>query len=106
MKKIIILSAFLLIFVLSGCANRLSNDSVKKPNVEPAEESGIIFWRSIAQGDFVRDDRDPKNVCEKIQAEQGLSDCQIIISKKSRSKDECVDGMSVAGCFACEFSCR
>lgn len=64
------------------------------------------LWKSSPQGDFVEDTRDPGDVCKEIQSQEGLENCDIIISKESNDESECADGMSVAGCFACKFECQ
>lgn len=70
------------------------------------EKCGNIIWRSVPQGDEVYDSRDPSQVCKDVQDKRGLaSKCKLIISKRSEDKNECIDGISVVGCFACGFIC-
>ncbi|MDD4318926.1 MAG: hypothetical protein PHW10_01205 [Candidatus Peribacteraceae bacterium] len=68
--------------------------------------SSRIVLRSVPQGDFVADTRDPAEVCEQVRLKEGgLQNCANLTAKASRDEKECVDGMSVAGCFACAFRC-
>lgn len=65
-----------------------------------------IVRMSVPQGDFVADTRDPFEVClELAQQKIALKNCTLRAAKASQDEAECVDGMSVAGCFACEFGC-
>ncbi len=114
MKKVLAISSVLLgIVFLTGCGQQPVSQTqptapapvATQPAPTTPNKGGGILWKSEAQGDFVYDDRDPNSVCKKIQSEQGLNNCSIIISKKSENKTECADGMSVAGCFACKFEC-
>jgi hypothetical protein len=63
------------------------------------------FWKSEPQGDFVRDTRNPEDVCRGIQKRDSLTSCKLLNAKASRDDKECVGGMSPAGCFACKFQC-
>ena len=64
-----------------------------------------IIWKSVPQGDFKRDDRNPREVCLSLQEFYKMEKCSLIEFKASRDKNECADGMSVAGCFSCKFEC-
>lgn len=64
-----------------------------------------LLWKSSPKGDLIADKRSPQEVCSSIQKNQKLEKCTIIQAKTSNSKNECVDGKSVAGCYACLFSC-
>ncbi len=115
MKKILAIHVvFLGILFLTGCDQKpmsqpqptTSPSKVQSTTDQSAPKTSLIMiWKSEVQGDYVHDDRDPNSVCKKIQTEQRLNNCTIIISKRSNDESECVDGMSVAGCFACKFEC-
>ncbi len=115
MKNILAIHVvFLGVFFLTGCRQQpvsqpqpttLSPKAQPTTNQPAPAASHMMIWKSEAQGDYVHDDRDPNGVCKKIQSDQELNDCRIVISKRSNDKSECVDGMSVAGCFACKFEC-
>ncbi|MDD5041390.1 MAG: APC family permease [Candidatus Peribacteraceae bacterium] len=61
---------------------------------------------SVPQGDLVLDMRDPREVCLDLQQERaGMHRCTLEAAKASQMEEECTDGMSIAGCFACEFTC-
>ena len=85
--------------------SRISVSLRFEPGPSPVSVHSRIFWKSVVQGDEVLDERDPASVCKKLQTEQGLENCKIIVSKKSENASECVDGKSIAGCFACKFDC-
>lgn len=66
-----------------------------------------IVWVSESAGDEAPDTREPSAVCMHIQTEKTeLQTCTLLESKYSNEQKECVDGMSIAGCFACKFECR
>lgn len=105
MKSFISLLVFLLVaFIwtcfLSGC----SQNNVKQ-DVGIVQKNENIVWHSEPQGDFVTDTRDPFEVCRSLQSKNNLKSCRLLTAKGSQDKKECADGMSVAGCFACEFDC-
>lgn len=60
---------------------------------------------STPQGDLAVDTRDPTEVCVQLQYERKMQDCTLKEAKASTSEKECVDGMSIAGCFACTLTC-
>lgn len=70
---------------------------------EDAEKK--IIWKSSIQGDEVKDSRNPNNVCRSLQKSKELENCSLVLAKESRNPNECMDGMSMAGCFACKFEC-
>jgi len=120
MKNIILLTVLLSAIVLSGCSNAQNTqnpDNTQKPqqekpivtDVKPVQDAPVaqpnIVWKSQPKGDFAYDDRNPADVCKQIQTEQKMDNCTLIDSISSNSDKECVDGKSVAGCFACKFSC-
>ncbi|MDO8468727.1 MAG: APC family permease [Candidatus Peribacter sp.] len=73
------------------------------PAVSPVTH---IVRMSVPQGDFAVDTRDPFTVCLGLaQEKDALKNCTLRAAKASQDDAECVDGMSVAGCFACEFGC-
>jgi hypothetical protein len=92
MKKLILLTVILSVIVVSGCGST----QVSQSN---------IVWKSQPKGDFAIDDRNPADVCKQIQTEQNLNNCTLVTSMSANTDSECVDGKSVAGCFACKFSC-
>ena len=96
MKKLILLTTVSIAIFLSGCSSA-QNTQNAQPN---------IVWKSQPKGDFVIDDRNPADVCKGIQTEQNLNNCTLVTSMSSNTDKECVDGKSVAGCFACKFSCQ
>lgn len=111
MKKIIILTIFWSVVFLSGCSNKASNNNNavldnKNQDAGSIQKNDSILWKSAPQGDYVYDDRNPKEVCQNLQAEQNLNDCILISQKRANSKEDgCVDGVAEAGCFACKFDC-
>lgn len=72
----------------------------------------ITIKRSEIQGDYVRDERTPEEACNPLLSEVKSSNpnlnCRLTDSKRIDDylPDECVDGISVAGCFACTFECE
>jgi hypothetical protein len=73
----------------------------------------VTVKRSVPQGDFVRDTRSPIEACNStlpdVQASSPKLKCRLIDSKRIDSHldwVECVDGASVAGCFACTIECK
>ncbi|MFH0851902.1 MAG: hypothetical protein V1876_04105, partial [Candidatus Peregrinibacteria bacterium] len=65
-----------------------------------------IVRMSSLQGDFVVDTRDPREVCLALRQEKKKAQhCTLREAKASSKERECVDGMSVAGCFTCTFEC-
>jgi hypothetical protein len=82
------------------------------PSCVPKDSSQLIR-RSVPQGDFVRDTRTPDEACNTILQEVKDSrpslNCELIDGKRIDPPDEfeqCIDGASVAGCFACTFQCK
>ncbi|MDD5109950.1 MAG: hypothetical protein PHI63_01890 [Patescibacteria group bacterium] len=70
--------------------------------------------RSVAQGDFVRDDRSPDDACNTLLPELlgAYGYCHIRTADRvdaggdgSMLKKQCIDGASIAGCFTCLFTC-
>ena len=103
MKKISLGLFVTVTSILLGCNNSQLQTHPIIP--QPTQTNDQIFWKSQPQGDFIRDDRDPAVVCKNLQTEQNLNSCDLLLSKKSINAEECADGMSVAGCFACQFAC-
>jgi len=72
-----------------------------------------VIKRSVGQGDFVRDERSPAEACNSLmeyirKSNPGLQ-CSLTESKRIDANQnllECVNGASIAGCFACTFECR
>jgi len=65
-----------------------------------------IVRMSSPQGDLVIDTRDPREVCLSLQQEKKtVQHCTLQEAKASSEERECVDGMSIAGCFVCTFEC-
>lgn len=75
--------------------------------------SPLIIKKSVPMGDYVIDNRTAEDVCGSmlIQIEQDNFErnCNItsqeIVQNYTEYGEKCVDGASVAGCFACEFEC-
>src|SRR3989338_1640475 len=72
-----------------------------------------IVKTSVGQGDEIRDPRTADEACndklQKIEDANPNSKCRLTSSKRVDAPnhwDECVDGGSVAGCYACTFECR
>lgn len=70
--------------------------------------TGRTVMHSQPMGDFAADTRDPQEVCAAMQQEDGsdVRDCELTSATASQDEVVCVDGKSVAGCFACTFVCK
>lgn len=76
------------------------------------KQKPITIKRSEMQGDYIRDERTAEEACNPLLSEAKNSNpnlnCRLTDSKRIDDylPDECVDGISVGGCFACTFECR
>ncbi len=95
--------------LLMGC------ESVPSQAPEGVLSGNTIVKRSVARGDEIEDMRSPLDVCNSLIGEVQSSNpplsCKLVLYKKVDSGsegwlDECVEGGSVAGCFACTFECK
>ncbi len=64
------------------------------------------FWRSIPRSDLMDMKTDPRDMCLIMQELENMEDCQLLQAKNSADPLECKDGMSIQGCFACQFQCQ
>lgn len=90
----------------------------KNQNETKNADGAILVKRSVAQGDYVVDTRKPEDACatllKEVQKAHPGKICRLIESTSvggagdstDHITQECVDGASVAGCFACKFECK
>lgn len=78
------------------------------------DRENLVIQTSIPKGDLIPDQRTPEEAClpylPNVQAEHegrvcSLEDAVNVDPTQVNAMELCVDGMSVAGCFACTFVC-
>ena len=101
-EKRIVYLALIIIVVVAGVALFLL--------LRKSATNSVIIKRSVPQGDEIQDTRLQIEACnpltKEVQAANPNLKCSLIESKLPDTLDDCVDGASIAGCFACKFECK